>query len=332
MQPLLSVSNLAIGFRQGRDTVRLLDKVSLNVHAQTCLGIVGESGCGKSITANALMQLLPYPLTPLSGTAVFQSPRLGEVDLLRLKSRDIRTLRGNEMAIIFQEPMTSLDPVYPIFHQMQEALLFHHPKIGRKEAWDRCLDMLKSVKIPRPEHTLAAYPHQLSGGQLQRIMIAIALINRPRLLIADEPTTALDVTIARQILDLMNELKEQTGTAIMMITHDLGVIAQTSDHVAVFYAGHIVEEAPVAALFQAPLHPYTAGLLRSITSLTGKGKQLYAIPGAVPPGGQWPPHCRFYDRCDKRTPACKQGLPALNETEPGHRVRCFQYSREVENA
>lgn len=328
MQNLLEIRNLKITALRGKKTVPLLDTVSLSVKKKQCLGIVGESGCGKSITASALMDLLPYPLKTAGGSARFDSKTFGEIDLLKQGGRVMKSIRGREIAMIFQEPMTSLDPVFTVEKQMAEALLFHFPHMGAKEVRARSLDMLHRVHIPRPEQTLFSYPHQLSGGQLQRIMIAIALINEPRLLIADEPTTALDVTIQCQILDLMNELKEKSDSSVIMITHDLGVIAETSEHVAVFYAGHIVEEAPADELFHHPQHPYTVGLLRSISSLQGKGKSLYAIPGIVPPGGDWPSHCRFASRCEKAAERCLTGMPALSETAPGHLCRCFLHSGE----
>ncbi len=328
MQNLLEIENLKITALRGKKTVPLLDTVSLKVQKKQCLGIVGESGCGKSITASALMDLLPYPLKTAGGTAMFHSKLFGEIDLLQQNAHVMKSIRGREIAMIFQEPMTSLDPVFTVEKQMAEALLFHFPSMGAGEVKARSLDMLHRVHIPRPEQTLSSYPHQLSGGQLQRIMIAIALINDPRLLIADEPTTALDVTIQCQILDLMNELKEKSDSSVIMITHDLGVIAETSEYVAVFYAGHIVEEAPAAELFRHPQHPYTVGLLRSISSLQGKGKDLYAIPGIVPPGGAWPACCRFASRCGHAAKQCLEGMPALSEIAPRHLCRCFLHDKE----
>lgn len=330
MEHLLEIRNLKISTPRGKNLVPLLDKVSLNVPKGQCLGIVGESGCGKSITATSLLQQLPYPLRVTEGTTAFDSFQHGKVDLLTLPSKKMRNIRGREIAMIFQEPMTSLDPIFTIQQQMFEALQFHFPRMSHKEMLDKCLSMLVKVNIPRPEQTLSSYPHQLSGGQLQRIMIAIALMNDPRLLIADEPTTALDVTIQMQILDLMNELKESNDAAVLMITHDLGVIAETSQHVAVFYAGHIVEEAPVMELFHHPQHPYTKGLLKSISSLSGDSNLLYAIPGIVPPGGSWDAHCRFAARCEYASEKCLKDVPALTEVASGHLCRCFLHRQEVE--
>ena len=329
MNHLLEIRNLKITTLRGRSEVRLLDRVDLDIPRKCSFGIVGESGCGKSITANAVMNMLPYPLRVSEGSVRFES-RNGEVDILSLDKNELRAIRGKEISMIFQEPMTSLDPIFTVEMQMYEALSFHHPDMSRGEMRDRSLEMLRRVNIPRPEQTLTSYPHQLSGGQLQRIMIAIALINDPRLLLADEPTTALDVTIQAQILRLMNDLKEQNDTSIVMITHDLGVIAETCEEVAVFYAGQIVEQANVMELFHHTAHPYTLGLLQAVTSLGGENRMLYTIPGIVPPGGQWSEGCRFSDRCARCTARCREAMPALTEVSPGHKCRCFLNSGEVE--
>ena len=329
MNHLLEIRNLKITTLRGRSEVRLLDRVDLDIPRKCSFGIVGESGCGKSITANAVMNMLPYPLRVSEGSVRFES-RNGEVDILSLDKNELRAIRGKEISMIFQEPMTSLDPIFTVEMQMYEALSFHHPDMSRGEMRERSLEMLRRVNIPRPEQTLTSYPHQLSGGQLQRIMIAIALINDPRLLLADEPTTALDVTIQAQILRLMNDLKEQNDTSIVMITHDLGVIAETCEEVAVFYAGQIVEQANVMELFHHTAHPYTLGLLQAVTSLGGENRMLYTIPGIVPPGGQWSEGCRFADRCARCTERCREAMPALTEVSPGHKCRCFLNSGEVE--
>ncbi|MBQ8080758.1 MAG: ABC transporter ATP-binding protein [Clostridia bacterium] len=329
MQNLLEINNLKITTLRGKSTVRLLDKVDLSIRKKCSFGIVGESGCGKSITANAILGLLPYPLRVSEGSIRYDS-KAGEMELLKLDRKQLREVRGQEISMIFQEPMTSLDPIFTVEMQMYEALSFHHPHMTKAEMREKSLDMLRQVNIPRPEQTLASYPHQLSGGQLQRIMIAIALINDPRLLLADEPTTALDVTIQAQILRLMNDLKERNDTSIIMITHDLGVIAETCEEVAVFYAGQIVEQANVVELFKQTAHPYTQGLLQAVTSLGGESRKLYTIPGIVPPGGQWAQGCRFSDRCSRCTEKCRQAMPALTEASPGHLCRCFLHSEEVE--
>ncbi|MDL2318837.1 ABC transporter ATP-binding protein [Eubacteriales bacterium OttesenSCG-928-A19] len=329
MQNLVELRGLQIETPRGKNIVKLVDTVDLIIGRKQSFGIVGESGCGKSITASALMQLLPYPLRASSGTAKFDSLE-GEVELLGMPADKMRSLRGREISMIFQEPMTALDPIFTVEFQMQEALAFHNSRLSKAEMTERALEMLHRVNIPRPEQTLSSYPHQLSGGQLQRIMIAIALINNPRLLIADEPTTALDVTIQAQILELMNELKESRDTSIIMITHDLGVIAETCEEVAVFYAGQVVEQAPVVQLFHETAHPYTHGLLQAVTSLGGAEKTLYTIPGIVPPGGEWATGCRFSDRCDRRMDICTRSMPALTEISPGHLCRCFLHNKEVE--
>lgn len=329
MEHLLEIKGLQIETLRGKKTVRLLDKVDLNIGRKCSFGIVGESGCGKSITANAVMGLLPYPLRVCGGSIRFDGGN-GEKDMLQLPTKELRDIRGKQISMIFQEPMTSLDPIFTVEKQMFEALSFHFDKMSKAEMRERSLEMLRMVNIPRPEQTLQSYPHQLSGGQLQRIMIAIALMNKPQLLLADEPTTALDVTIQAQILRLMNDLKEQNDTSIVMITHDLGVIAETCEEVAVFYAGQIVEQASVVEIFQHPAHPYTSGLLQAVTSLGGERRKLYAIPGIVPPGGQWASGCRFADRCDKCTEKCRKAMPALTEVSPGHYSRCFLNSGEVE--
>ena len=329
MKELLEIRNLKITTLRGKESVRLLDSVDLNIPKKCSFGIVGESGCGKSITASAILGLLPYPLRVSEGSIRYES-RNGEMELLKLSKKEMQAIRGGEISMIFQEPMTSLDPIFTVEAQMEEAVHFHHPDAGKREARERSLEMLRKVNIPRPEQTLASYPHQLSGGQLQRIMIAIALINHPRLLLADEPTTALDVTIQAQILKLMNDLKEQNDTSIVMITHDLGVIAETCEEVAVFYAGQIVEQTNAVELFSHTAHPYTQGLLRAVTSLGGESRKLYTIPGIVPPGGQWLSGCRFADRCDRCMDRCRKEMPELTEAAPGHLCRCFLTGEGVE--
>lgn len=329
MDNLLEIRGLRIETPRGRNTVALVDTVDLSVGRKQSFGIVGESGCGKSITASAMMQLLPYPLRVSRGEARFDGAG-GEVELFGMPQDRMRSLRGSEISMIFQEPMTALDPIFTVAFQMEEALVFHNGRLDKKEMRDVSLAMLRKVNIPRPEQTLACYPHQLSGGQLQRVMIAIALINNPRLLIADEPTTALDVTIQAQILDLMNGLKETRDTSIIMITHDLGVIAETCEEVAVFYAGQVVEQADAVSIFHRPSHPYTLGLLEAVMSLGGEKRTLYTIPGIVPPGGEWGAGCRFYDRCGRRMAKCAKAMPALTEGALGHRCRCFLHSEEVE--
>lgn len=323
MDNLLEVKSLNIDLITKGCTENLVDNVSFDIGKKQSYGIVGESGCGKSITALSIMQLLSYPLK-VSGGEIFFDSESGSIDLLSLKNSEIRKIRGKEISMIFQEPMTALDPIFTIEQQIAETLKFH-TNLNKKEMHGMALEMLKKAGIPRAEQILDEYPHQLSGGMLQRIMIAIALICKPKLLIADEPTTALDVTIQAQILDLMNELKESFGTSIIMITHDLGVIAETCERVAVFYAGQVVEETDVVSLFHNTAHPYTAGLLKAVTSLGDKSKTLYTIPGMVPAGGHMPKGCRFAERCGSVKEICRRETPVLAEIEKGHKCRCWLY-------
>lgn len=323
MESLLEVKNISIDLKTKDNFKKLVDNVSFNIGKKQSYGIVGESGCGKSITALSIMQLLSYPLKTTAGQMFFDSEK-GKVDLLKLKNNEIRKFRGKEISMIFQEPMTALDPIFTIEQQIVETLKFH-TNLNKKDMRDMALDMLKKVGIPRAEQILNEYPHQLSGGMLQRIMIAIALICKPKLLIADEPTTALDVTIQAQILDLMNELKESYDTSIIMITHDLGVIAETCERVAVFYSGQVVEETDVVTLFHNTAHPYTSGLLKAVTSIGDKSKELYTIPGMVPAGGHIQKGCRFEERCNKSMQICKEKPPELIEIEKGHKCRCWLY-------
>ena len=300
MDHLLEIRNLSIELPQGRrkPPVKLVEGVDLTVRKKQNFGVVGESGCGKSITCSSIMGLLSFPLSLGQGSSIrFQQGDGREVEITGLSKAELRKLRGRDISMIFQEPMTALDPMYTIEEQICESLLFH-ASLSKAEMHDAALEMLRKVKIPRPEQILKDYPHHLSGGMLQRVMIAIALINNPRLLIADEPTTALDVTIQAQILDLMNELRESYDTSVIMITHDLGVIAETCEEVAVFYAGQVVEQSDVNTIFHAPAHPYTAGLLRSVLSLGGAQQELYTIQGTVPTAGNFSVGCRFADRCE----------------------------------
>lgn len=329
MDNILEVKNLNIDLITKKNNERLVDNVNFNVGKKQSYGIVGESGCGKSITALSIMQLLSYPLKTNGGQIFFNS-EIGNVDLLSLKNHEIRKIRGKEISMIFQEPMTALDPIFTIEKQIVETLRFH-ADLNNKDMSDMALQMLRKVGIPRAENILKEYPHQLSGGMLQRIMIAIALICKPKLLIADEPTTALDVTIQAQILELMNDLKTTYDTSIIMITHDLGVIAETCEKVAVFYAGQIVEETDVVNLFHNTAHPYTIGLLKAVTSLGDKSKTLFTIPGMVPDGAHIPKGCRFEERCDKKMKICKEKTPELMDIAKGHKCRCWLYSESGDN-
>lgn len=327
MDNILEIKNLYIDLPVSKNTnTNLVDNVSLSVGKKQSYGVVGESGCGKSITVLSVMKLLSYPLF-VSGGEIHFNHNNNDVDLLKLNKKEMQKIRGNEISMIFQEPMTALDPIFSIERQMTEVLKFHN-KYNKQEMRDLSLLMLEKVGIPRPKQILSEYPHQLSGGMLQRVMIAMALICNPKLLIADEPTTALDVTIQAQILDLMNELKASYDTSIIMITHDLGVIAETCERVAVFYAGQVVEETDVVSLFHDTAHPYTKGLLKSMTTLGDKSNKLYTIPGMVPTGGFTTPGCRFCDRCSESMDICKTQKPVLKEIAPGHSCRCFLYEKE----
>lgn len=318
--PLLSIENLGIELRTDRGSLDLVDDLSLCVYPGETLGIVGESGCGKSITALSILRLIEPPLSVARGRILFR----GE-DLLACSRARMREIRGNAVSMIFQEPMTSLDPLFTIESQLTEALTFHRSP-SRVEARAAVTDILRRVGIARTEGVLASYPHQLSGGMLQRVMIAMAMLCDPALLIADEPTTALDVTIQAQILALMNELQESRGTSILLITHDLGVVAQTCRRVAVLYRGQIVEQGDVEQIFRDPLHPYTRGLLRSVRSLGNAERRLYAIRGTVP-SGPLETGCRFRSRCDEAEAPCK-APQVLQDRGDGHLCRCCR-TREV---
>ncbi len=317
--PLLDMRDLVAGFRIGGRLVKAVDGVSLKLHPGRTLGLVGESGSGKSVTSLAIMGLLPSPPSEVSGTAL----RYGEVDLLALDAEQRRRYRGRELAMIFQEPMTSLNPVYTVGEQIVEALRTHFA-IDRAQARRRAIEMLDLVRIPSAATRIDSFPHEMSGGMRQRAMIAMALACEPRLLIADEPTTALDVTIQAQILELLAALQRRTGTAILLITHDLGVIAEVADDVAVMYAGKIVEQAPVAALFADPQHPYTIGLLGSIPRLEEERPRLATIEGTVPNPAALPAGCRFHPRCPFATDHCRAEPPPLHEIAPGHQVACWR--------
>ena len=317
--PLLEIENLKVIFHGDRGSAtHAVDGLDLTIQRGQTLGLVGESGCGKTATALSVMGLLPKASAEVSGRIRFDG-----AELLSLPDRAMRNLRGDRLAMIFQEPMTSLNPSYSIGEQIAESLV-RHRGLSRGEARARTVELLRLVKIPSPEQRVDDYPHRLSGGMRQRAMIALALACDPELLIADEPTTALDVTIQAQILALMRELKASTGIAIILITHDLGVVAEICDHVAVMYAGEIVEYAPVGALFATPQHPYTIGLLGSIPRLDVKAEELAAIEGMVPSLAELPAGCRFAPRCPFVRERCRQALPPLAVVGPGHRSRCIR--------
>ncbi|MCX7885109.1 MAG: ABC transporter ATP-binding protein [Caloramator sp.] len=320
MDELLTVKNLKTYFYTDEGIVKAVDDISLKINRGETLCIVGESGCGKSITAMSILRLIPNPPGKIeSGEIIFEGK-----DLLKLSNDEIRIIRGNKISMIFQEPMTSLNPVFTIGNQIIEAIMLHQ-NLDKKEAVKKAVEALKLVGIPRAEGIINSYPHELSGGMRQRAMIAMAMACNPTLLIADEPTTALDVTIQAQILDLMRKLKKETKTSIMMITHDLGVVAEMADFVIVMYAGKVVEEAEVIELFKNPKHPYTLGLLESKPQIHVEKEKLYSIPGQVPDSINLPNGCYFYPRCEKAIKICKEVMPSLKEIGKGHKVACHLY-------
>ena len=323
MSHLLEVKNLRTQFPTRAGLVRAVDDVSFYLDRGELLGLVGESGCGKSMTALSIMRLIAPPGRIVDGEVLFDGK-----DLLKLSDAQMREMRGDDIAMIFQDPMTSLNPVFTVGEQIAEALRLHR-KMSRKEARLATIEAMREVAIPDPTRRLDDYPHQLSGGMRQRVMIAMALACNPKLLIADEPTTALDVTIQAQILELLNDLRKQRDLAVLLITHDLGVVAEVADRVAVMYTGRIVEESPVDELFARPKHPYTEGLLRSVPKLTGedviKKERLETIEGVVPRPTDLPPGCHFAPRCPHRMPRCTEGTIPLYQLEGGVDVRCVLY-------
>jgi len=323
---LLEIRDLEVQFGMEDGVVRAVDGVTYTIEAEKTLGVVGESGCGKTVTALAIMGLVQSPPGKIANGEILYHRGEKTTDLAKLppKGRAMRAIRGNEIAMIFQEPMTSLNPVFTIGYQIMEAIILHQRK-RKKEARRQAVDMLREVGIPLPEERVDEYPHQLSGGMRQRAMIAMALSCNPQLLIADEPTTALDVTIQAQVLELMNALRKEFKAAIQFITHDLGVIAGMADDVAVMYLGRIVEAAPVREIFHAPKHPYTQGLMHSIPSLTRSRERLVPIEGVVPDPSDAPPGCGFEPRCPKRMEICKTEMPPLKDVAPGHSAACWLY-------
>jgi len=321
---LLDVQNLSTHFNTFEGVARAVDDVSFHIDQGEVLGIVGESGCGKSVTAQSIMRLIPVP----PGNIVQGKILFDGVDIVDLSLEQMRSIRGNRISMIFQEPMTSLNPVFTIGNQISEMFLLHE-KRSRKESWERAIEMLKKVQIPAPEKRVHEYPHQLSGGMRQRAMIAMALSCSPEILIADEPTTALDVTIQAQIIDLMIQLKRDFGTAIMMITHDLGVIAEMAKRVIVMYAGKIVETGDTLNIFEKPKHPYTQGLLESIPKLGERARhgrhRLQEIEGIVPSLYALATGCSFAPRCPRVMDVCHKRMPDLAETAPSRAVRCWLY-------
>lgn len=321
MGHVLEIEDLRTCFRTAQGTVRAVDGVDIAVAAGETFGVVGESGCGKTVLALSIMRLIPMPPGEIvSGRVVFEG-----TDLLTLSKEKMRRVRGKGISMIFQEPMTSLNPVIRVGEQIAEALRLHL-KLSPKEALDRSVEMLDLVGMPAPSERIRDYPHQMSGGMRQRVMIAMALSCRPQLMLADEPTTALDVTIQAQILDLISRLKRESGISVLLITHDLGVIAEAAQNVAVMYAGRVVEHCSVQALFSSPLHPYTIGLLESRPRRRGAESMGYlkAIPGTVPSLYGLPEGCAFQDRCPEVVAICRRDRPELKEASKGHFVRCWK--------
>ena len=320
-QPLLQVRHLATEFETEQGIARALDDISFELMPGETLGIVGESGCGKSVTSLSIMRLLPKPAGRIVGGEVLFDGQ----DLVQLPADEMHDIRGNRIAMIFQEPMTALNPVYKVGRQLEETLLLHKPELNESQRREACVAMLEKVGIPAPQRRLNEYPHQLSGGMRQRVMIAMALLCDPDILIADEPTTALDVTIQAQILQLLRDLQRENGMSIIFITHDFGVIAEICDRVVVMYGGRIIEQAEILELFDHPLHPYTRGLLQAIPKLDTEPKSLLkTIPGMVPSLFELPVGCRFQNRCEFVEPRCREQVPPLEDLDNGHQVRCFR--------
>lgn len=321
MEYTLKIEHLKTQFQTSKGVVPAVDDVSIEIPKGKIIGLVGESGCGKSMTAMSVMQLVKKPGKVVDGKIML----LGR-DLLEAAPKEMRKVRGHEISMIFQEPMTSLNPVYTVGHQVREAILLHQD-VSRSEAKEQVLEIFRQVGIPEPEKRYNAYPHQLSGGLRQRVMIGMAMVCKPELLIADEPTTALDVTIEAQILRLMKQLRDTQGTSILLITHNMGVVAQMCDYVYVMYAGKVMEQGETFELFEHTEHPYTTGLLKSMPRLDYQVERLYSIRGVVPNLLKLPQGCSFCTRCDHADDRCRAERPDLYETAPGHKARCFRCER-----
>ncbi len=324
-EPILEVNGLKTYFYTEEGVVPAVDGLDFTLHNGETLAIVGESGCGKSVTSLSILRLIPNPPGKIiDGSIVYH----GE-DLCNVSEKRMRQIRGKEISMIFQEPMTSLNPVFTIGRQIMESLLYHGEK-DKKRAHDRAVEMLRLVGIPDPEKSMERYPHQISGGMRQRVMIAMALSCQPNILIADEPTTALDVTIQAQILRLIGDLRKKLGTAIILITHDLGIVAQTAENVLVMYGGQAVEYSDVKSIYKQPLHPYTVGLLKSIPKLHDQQERLYNIKGSIPSPKEFPQGCRFSPRCEDCMEICRTQKPDLVTMPDGRKVRCWKYAAQKE--
>ncbi|QHQ62827.1 ATP-binding cassette domain-containing protein [Anaerocolumna sedimenticola] len=329
---ILQVKNLKTYFKLDTGMLKAVDDVTFNLKRNETIGIIGESGCGKSVTAHSILRTVQNPGKVLGGEILYNGGVNGTINLVNYApdSKEMRKLRGNDISMIFQEPMASLAPVYTIGEQMMEAVMVHQIKKDKKAAKEICLSMLKEVSMPNPEQRFNSYPHELSGGMCQRAMIAMALVNKPKILIADEPTTALDVTVQAQITDLMKKFQSEFNMSIIYITHDMGVIAEMADKIAVMYLGRVVESGSVMDVFKDPIHPYTKNLLKSMPVLGNKTKdRLNAIRGNVPVPLDPPDECGFKTRCDEICEKCKNEIPSLTEVGNGHFVRCFKYNTEV---
>ncbi|SHE09893.1 peptide ABC transporter ATPase [Chlamydia abortus] len=323
MNNIIEINNLSTYFYTSAGAIKAVDDVSFRVREGETVCIVGESGCGKSITAMSIMGLIEGP----SGRVVQGDIQFGGRDILQISKEELRRIRGNDISMIFQEPMSSLNPVITIGKQIMEPLMIHR-KLSKKEAYARAIELIELVGIPRAEQIAESYPHELSGGMLQRIMIAIAISCNPKLLIADEPTTALDVTIQAQVLETLREIKQKSNMSIILITHDLGVVAEMADYVVVMYSGKIVEEGEVVELFENPKHPYTQGLLKSKPIIGQRREQLYSIPGQVPNPLELTESCYFHDRCESCMSVCETKLPRLKKVDARHQVACWLYEEE----
>ncbi|WP_211747049.1 ABC transporter ATP-binding protein [Paenibacillus sp. Marseille-Q4541] len=326
-EPVLRIENLKTVFRTNRGEVPAVDGIDLALYPGEVVGLVGESGCGKSMTSLSVLRLVPSPPGVIAEGSIY----LKGQDLIRLTEKEMCRIRGKTISMIFQEPMTSLNPLFTVGQQLVETLRIHEP-ISRKDAREKAAELLAEVGIPRPEKVVKQYPHELSGGMRQRVMIAMAISCDPEVLIADEPTTALDVTIQAQILDLIRERNKRCGTSVLMITHDLGVVAEMCDRIAVMYAGKVVEQGTVKDIFRSPQHPYTQGLIRSIPRLEGSRERLYSIPGQVPVMNNLMTGCRFATRCPYVMNRCREELPELTERNPRHYSRCWLEELPQEDA
>lgn len=335
---IIEIEDLETVFFTDNGTVKSVNKVSFNIPKGKIVGVVGESGCGKSVTSLSIMQLVQSPQGQVVGGQIrFNSDDLGEdengnklaYDIAKMPTKQMYNVRGKDITMIFQEPMTSLNPIFTIGNQMDEVMFIHYPETSKEEAKKHSIEMLKTVGISMPERVYNSYPHELSGGMRQRVMIAMALSGNPKLIIADEPTTALDVTIQAQILDLLKSIQKKTGCAIMLITHDLGVIAEMADEVVVMYAGRVIEKGTVREIFYIPKHPYTIGLQKSKPLITSDANEpLYSIPGQVPNPINMPDYCFFKDRCNRCTKACDGHYPTVSNVSPTHLVYCHLYDNQ----